>query len=79
MNRTAAASIAADESWANTADRAARTRPAREGLDAKFLREARERLGAGATDKQVADAAGSARRAHFKRLAQRRWHPKAGS
>jgi hypothetical protein len=68
------ARIAAYTSWANTADRSARTLPARDGLEAKFLREARERLGDGATDQQVLDAAGAAKKAHFLRLAQRRWH-----
>jgi hypothetical protein len=34
------ARIAAHESWANTADRSARTAPARRALDAKFLAEA---------------------------------------
>lgn len=31
--------IAALESWAKTTDRSARTRPAREGLEARFARE----------------------------------------
>jgi hypothetical protein len=34
------AQIAAHASWAQTEDRAARTLPARRGLEAKFLREA---------------------------------------
>jgi hypothetical protein len=32
--------IGAEQSWANTEDRSARTKPARDGLNAKFLREA---------------------------------------
>jgi hypothetical protein len=44
-SRSLQARIAAHESWARTADRAARTAPARAGLDARFQREARERLG----------------------------------
>jgi hypothetical protein len=66
--RSITARIAAYESWANTADRSARTAPARLGLLNKFEREARERLGPSATDRQVADAAESARRAHYTRL-----------
>lgn len=38
--RSLAASIAAHTSWAHTVDRAARTAPARRGLEAKFLAEA---------------------------------------
>lgn len=74
MTTTAQARIAAYESWARTADRTARTEPARAGLDARFLRQARERLGPDATEKQVADAAAAARRAHFLRMARTRWH-----
>ena len=76
MTTSADARIAVLTSWANTADRSARTLPARNGLDEKFLREARERLGPEATDEQVAAAAGAARRAHFIRLAQARWAPR---
>ena len=71
MNRSAAARIAAHESWANTADRAARAARGYDGLRARFVREARERLGPGATDVQVSDAAESAARAHFARIRQR--------
>jgi hypothetical protein len=67
-NRSTIARIAAHESWARTRDRAARTAPARAGLQARFIREAREQLGANATERQVADAAESARRAHYARL-----------
>lgn len=68
MTRTQLARMAAHTSWARTADRTARTSGARRGLQAKFEREAREQLGPGATDRQVADAAESARRAHYQRL-----------
>lgn len=57
--RTLAASIAAEISWANTHDRSARTAPARRGLDQRFLDEA-------GGDPQRAE---HLRRAHFKRLA----------
>jgi hypothetical protein len=69
VTRSAAARLAAHESWAATQDRAARTAPARAGLLAKFEREARERLGPGATARQVADAAESASKAHYARMA----------
>jgi hypothetical protein len=68
MTRSSAARIAAHQSWAVTPDRSARTAAARQGLDAKFTREARERLGPDATDKDVAAAAASARKAYFARL-----------
>lgn len=68
MNRRTTARIAAYESWARTADRVARTQPARAGLLAKFEREARERLGPDATDRQVADAADAARKAYYVRF-----------
>lgn len=57
--RRLAASMAADLSWANTEDRAARTAPARRALDEKFLEQA------GGDPKRAA----SLRSAHFKRLA----------
>lgn len=38
--RRLAASLAAHESWANTQDRSARTAPARNALDQKFLAQA---------------------------------------
>lgn len=57
--RTMAASIAAHESWAVTADRAARTAPARDAFNAKFL--------AAADGDPV--RAEHLRLAHFKRLA----------
>lgn len=57
--RHLAASIAAHESWANTANRTARTAPARAALDAKFLEQA------GGDPVR----AGHLRKAHFARLA----------
>ena len=68
MTTSAAARLAAHESWAATPDRAARTAAARAGLLARFEREARDRLGPEASDRQVADAAESARRAHYARM-----------
>jgi hypothetical protein len=73
MSRSTAARIAAYESWATTPDRAARSATGQRGLVAKFEREARERLGPDATDRQVAQAASAARSAHFARLAAARW------
>lgn len=52
-------------SWSRTGDRAARTAAARRSLDARFEREARKALGDQATERQVADAAQSLRRAWF--------------
>ena len=68
MTRSQKARIAAHKSWANTADRSARSASGQTGLLAKFEREARQRLGPGATDAQVAAAAESARKAHFAEL-----------
>ena len=69
MDRSTAARLGAYESWARTPNRSARNAPARQGFEAKFEREARERLGPDATDKQVADAADAARKAYYLRLA----------
>jgi hypothetical protein len=66
----AQARLAAHESWARTPDRAARTASARAGLMARFDREARERLGPDASDRQIADAAESAKKAYYSRLAR---------
>ena len=68
MTTSAAARLAAHESWARTPDRAARTAPAARGLLARFEREARDRLGPAASDQQVAAAADSARKAHYARM-----------
>ncbi|HMG63157.1 MAG TPA: hypothetical protein VK599_09435 [Streptosporangiaceae bacterium] len=75
MTTSADARIAVLTSWASTRDRTARTAPARNGLDEKFLREARERLGPEATDGEVRDSADAGRRLHFAKLARARWHP----
>lgn len=68
MTTPAAARMAAHESWARTSDRTSRTAAARAGLYARFEREARDRLGPGASERQVAEAAESARKAHYARL-----------
>jgi hypothetical protein len=68
MTTSSQARVAALEGWARTADRPARLAPARTGLLEKFLREARERLGPDATERQVADAAEAARKAHYSRM-----------
>jgi hypothetical protein len=69
MTSPAQARLAAHESWARTPDRAARTSAARAGLLAKFETEARDKLGPDASDRAVADAAESARKAYYQRLA----------
>lgn len=68
MTSSAQARAAVHESWARTADRSARTAAARTGLLERFEREAREHLGPDATDRQVADAAESKRKAYYARL-----------
>ncbi len=62
------ASIAASESWARTADRAARTAPARAARIAKYLERARELQGPDATDEQVEQAAEHLYRADMARM-----------
>lgn len=69
MTRSASARVAAQDSWARTPGRAARARPAHNSnMLAKFTREARERLGPDATERQVAKAAEKARTTFYKRL-----------
>lgn len=68
MTTSSQARIAALEGWASTRDRSARTSTARAGLEAKFAREARDRLGPDATERQVTDAAEAARKAHYARM-----------
>ncbi len=68
MARSSAARIVARESRPRTPDRAAPAKPARNNMLEKFTREARERLGPDATERQVARAAESARRAFYARL-----------
>jgi hypothetical protein len=66
------ATLSAHQSWGNTKDRPARTKPARDAFDAKFLTEAEG-------DPKRAE---SLRKAHFTRLAlksaQARRRRKAG-
>jgi len=61
--------------------RLARTSAARTGLLAKFEREAREKLGPGASERDVALAADAAKAAHYRRMsaasAAARWGTKA--
>lgn len=59
--------IAAHESWARTTDRSARTRAARQGLEAKFEREVDPDGVMSPADR--AKAIESARKAHYRRLA----------
>lgn len=68
MNRSAAGRLGAYRSWARTRDRSARSASGYTGLLARFEREARETLGPDATDKQVADAADSLRKADYQRM-----------
>lgn len=59
LDRKLIGQIAAEQSWANTTDRSARTAPARAAMDARFLAEA--------DDDPV--RAAHLRRAYFKKLA----------
>ena len=65
--RTLAARIAANTSWANTPDRAARTAPAREALLHKFEEQVDPEHQLAADER--ARRAEHLRRAHFQRLA----------
>lgn len=65
--RALAASIAANESWANTPDRSARTAPARAALMARFEREV-DPDGSLPPDER-ARRAENKRKAYFQRLA----------
>lgn len=60
--------VGADISWANTADRTKRTSAAREGLQAKFEREVREKHGELPPDAH-AKCVESLRRAYYRRIA----------
>jgi hypothetical protein len=62
------ASIAANTRWAGEPDRTAATAGMRAGFLDKLQREAREKLGPGATDEQVAAAAENALKAHYARM-----------
>lgn len=62
--------LASYRSWANTADRSARTANARKASHERFLVQARQ-MHPDASDEQVAQAAEMLRRAHFTELSQR--------
>ena len=62
------ASAAGNTRWAREPNRTAATANLRAGFLKKLEREARERLGEGATDEQVAKAAESALKAHYARM-----------
>lgn len=79
MNRSTSARLAAHESWAKTPDRAARASAGYQGLLKRFEREARENLGDDASDKDVAAAAESAKRAYYVRMAANRLAAKQAS
>ena len=68
MTSPPAARVVAHDPRPRTPDRAGRTKPSRNNMLAKFTREARERLGPDATERQVARAAESARKAFYARL-----------
>jgi hypothetical protein len=61
------ARLGAHAMWAKTADRAARTEPGRNGLLARFEREARE-MHPGADDRAIAQTVESLRLAHCARM-----------
>lgn len=64
-------SVAAHLSWANTTDRAARTRAARESSHyTRFEKKARE-MHPNASESEIEAVAKSLRSAHFKELARR--------
>lgn len=69
QDRSAIASIAADESWARTPDRSARTAPAREARWQKYLEKARALAPAGADEVDIARRAEHLRQADMKRMA----------
>ena len=68
MTRPAAAPTPAHEPLSRTPDKAAKTKPSSSNMLAKLTREARERLGPDATEREVARAAESARKAFYARL-----------
>jgi hypothetical protein len=68
VTRSPAVRMPAHEPRVRTPDRAAGTKPSRSTMLVRFTREARERLGPDATERQVARAAESARKAFYKRL-----------
>lgn len=62
------ASIAGNTRWANEPNRTAATAKMRAGFVDKLRREAREKLGPGATDEQVTAAADNALKAHYAKM-----------
>lgn len=61
------AQLGAEISWANTADRTARTAPGSRAAEARFEKEARE-LHPDASEEQIAQVAEHLRKAHFRRM-----------
>lgn len=61
------AQLGAEVSWANTADRTARTAPGSRAAEARFEKEARERHPE-ASEEQIAQVAEHLRKAHFRRM-----------
>lgn len=61
------AQLGAEISWANTADRTARTAPGSRAAEARFEKEARERH-PDASEEQIAQVAEHLRKAHFRRM-----------
>ena len=62
-------SIGNEIRWAQTDDRTAATKPARDAFNDRFLREARERFGDDLAPDDLARRAEHLRRAHYKRMA----------
>lgn len=62
------ASIAGNTRWANEPNRTAATAKMRTGFIDKLRRDAREKLGPGATDEQVTAAAENALKAHYAKM-----------
>ncbi|MDT7782230.1 MAG: hypothetical protein QOF58_649 [Pseudonocardiales bacterium] len=69
--RTARAQIAADCSWAQTKDRAARTAPARAAAEDRFYKLVDPNGEMSPADREK--AAGNARRAFYRGIAMKRW------
>ena len=68
MTSSAAARTSAHQPRIMAPGRQARTKPSRSTMLAKLTREARERLGPDATERQVAEAVEAARKAFYARL-----------
>lgn len=67
VERRLRAQIAVETSWANTKNRPARTRAARESAEARFVKQAREMHPDG-SDELIAAVAGALRSAHYARM-----------